>query len=594
MSRRAALNVLVGTIAVAYGLAAVLVARRHGQITTYAGSSDWTAGLELIAGWALVAAGLATSRLRPQSVSGPLVVAAAFAWFASDWVGWEGGPPLVRSVGMLVTAAWLPLLVHACIAFQGRGLPSLGYRVLVALLYVETAVVTIASVLFRDPFDDPNCWNNCTENSFLVRPDEPLVRAFEWFDPRFHIAFAAAFVALGAWRLGSATDAGRRRLAPTLVASTALVVVAAAQAIVLLGTPLQDPRDATFAALFIAQCIAASVAAAALGSELARSRRAVKAVERVAVELSVAPEPGTLEAALARVSRDPSLRIAFPLRDAEQYVDSQGTSIPTPPSAPHRAVTPILRDGEPVALVEHDPLALDDLVRDRIGAAARLGIENERLRAMALAQLVELRESRARIVETSDAARQRLERDLHDGAQQRLVALSFALRLAAAELNSASHPELARPLADADSALAEALAAVRAVANGLFPATLMNSGLADAIDELAEHTTIRLDVESVPASRFPQPVETAAYGVIREAVENAALRARASMVSISAAQRSDMIIVDVADDGVGGADVERDLGLLEMSDRVGALGGRVSIQSPAGGGTRIRAEIPCG
>jgi signal transduction histidine kinase len=204
-----------------------------------------------------------------------------------------------------------------------------------------------------------------------------------------------------------------------------------------------------------------------------------------------------------------------------------------------------------------------------------------------------LRESRARIVASGDAERRRVERNLHDGAQQRLVALSFALRIALTKLGTEPDARVAEPLADAERSLTEALAAVRAVANGLFPATLISSGLAYAVEELAEFTPIRIDVEAVPDRRLPAAVEAAAYGVIREAVENAALHARATTVSISASCRSDAVIVEAADDGIGGADPARGVGLLDAADRVGALGGRFRIRSPTGGGTRIQAEIPC-
>ena len=256
-------------------------------------------------------------------------------------------------------------------------------------------------------------------------------------------------------------------------------------------------------------------------------------------------------------------------------------------------MTSIVRDRRPVALVQHDPAVLNGDFQSQIGSAAGLAVDNERLQAEALAQLSELRESRARIVETGDAVRRRLERDLHDGAQQRLVALSFARRLAQAKLGAEADARVAEPLAEAERSLAEALAAVRAVANGLFPATLASSGLAYAVEELAELAPIPIDVEAVPDRRLPTAVEAAAYGVIREAVENAALHAGAGTVSISAFCRSDIVVVEAADDGIGGADPECGVGLLEVADRVGALGGRFTISSPAGGGTHIRAEIPC-
>jgi len=578
--------------AIACGLGAVVLATREGQLTTYAGRSGWASGLELVAGWGLVAAGFAISKQRPGVIAGPLAVAAGFAWFAPDFVGWEGGPAFARSFGMLIAGLWLPFLVHAVLAFPS-GLPSFSARALVAATYVGTAIVNVGRAFFRDPFEDVNCWSNCTDNSFLIHSDLRAARALGWFELRFAIALAVAFVLLSVWRLVAATGAARRLRAPVLAAGAAVTVLHAGHAVALLRTPLEDPGARSFSALFVAQSLAVSSVAAALGWALVRDGRARRAVQRLAVALVELPSSGALEAALARATGDPTLTIAYRLRHVERYVDSQGRAVSPPTPSTRRAVTQIVRDGHPVALLEHDPAVLGAAFEQQIGSAARLAIENERLQAETLAQLIELRESRARIVQTGDTVRRQLERDLHDGAQQRLVALSFALRLAVTKLGPAPNARVARPLADAERALTEALAAVRAVAHGLFPATLATSGLVYAVEELAELTAMRIDVQDLPNRRLPAPVEAAAYGVIREAVENAARHAQARKVSIGASCRSDTVVVEAADDGIGGADPARGAGLLDIADRVGALDGRLTIQSPVGGGTRIHAEIPC-
>ncbi len=583
---------LLPTAAV-YGLAAVTVARHHGNGTTYAGGSGWAAGLELAAGWGLVLVGLLVWQLRPSIPSGPLAVAAGFAWFAPDWVGWEGGPTLVRSVGMLLAGVWLALLVHAVFAFPDGRLASRRARVLVAVVYAETAVVNVGRALFRDPFADVNCWSNCTANSFLVHAVPGVVRVLGRLDKGFPIALAAAFLGLTMWRMVTASSPARRLLTPVLAAGVAATGLAAAHAVAVVRAPLEDPLDPMFRAIFLGQSLAVLGVAVAFGWTLARSGRARRAVERLAVELAELPEPGALEAAVARATGDPSLRIAYRLAREDRYVDGQGRAVPTPSRSATRAVTPIVRDGRRLALLEHDPAVLNDTFQDQIGSAARLALDNERLQAETLAQLVELRESRERIVQASDSARRGLERDLHDGAQQRLVALSFALRLAHTKLGSEPEAAVAEPLARADAALAEALAAVRGVANGLFPVTLTSSGLAYAVEELAELTAIRIDVEAVPARRLSAAVEAAAYDVIREAVENAAVHAETQVVSISAVCRDGSIVVEATDAGIGGADPAHGVGLREVADRVGALGGSLTVQSPAGAGTRIRAEIPC-
>jgi signal transduction histidine kinase len=593
MTRRSILKVALLPMALAYGLAAELVATHDGRLTTYAGASGWATAADLLAGFSLIAAGLLTWRFRPATPVGPLVVAAGLAWFAPDWVGWEGGPAIVRSTGMLLAGTWLAVLVHSVLVFPQRVLPSLAARALVFAVYAETAIVGIGRALFRDPFDVVNCWDNCTDNSFLIRSDPGVTRALTSIDLRFAVILGAAFIALAAWRLAQATRVARRLLAPILIAGAAVTTLHATHALMLLRTPLEGPAETVFAAVFIGEALAVSAVACVLSWELRRARRARDTIEQLIPELARAPASGALEAALAHAIRDPTLRILYATGGLEGYVDGAGREVPAPRGSDVRAVLPIVRNGRPVALLEHDRAALEDSFEEEIGAALRLTVDNERLQALALARVTELQESRVRIVAASDEARRKLERDLHDGAQQRLVALSFGLRVVLAQLGPEPDARVADPLAAAERALASALAAVREVANGLFPITLANAGLGHAIEELAEVSPIHIEIGAVPDRRLEPSVEAAAYGVIREAVENTALHAQTDTASVSVAYRDGVLIVEAADDGSGGADPDRGIGLLDVSDRVGALGGRLSIESPIGDGTRVHAEIPC-
>ena len=205
----------------------------------------------------------------------------------------------------------------------------------------------------------------------------------------------------------------------------------------------------------------------------------------------------------------------------------------------------------------------------------------------------ELLASRARIVEAGDAERRRLERNLHDGAQQRLVSLSLSLRLAQAKLASDAHAA-DEILSGASMELALALEELRELARGIHPAVLTDRGLGPALESLADRTPIPVELERLPADRLPPPVEAAAFYVVSEALANVTKYAEASSVSVSVAQEDGYAVVEVADDGVGGADPTGGSGLRGLSDRVAALEGRLAIVSPPGAGTRIRAEIPCG
>jgi signal transduction histidine kinase len=232
---------------------------------------------------------------------------------------------------------------------------------------------------------------------------------------------------------------------------------------------------------------------------------------------------------------------------------------------------------------------LDDLgLLEEVGAAAGLALDHERLQAQARARLEQLRASRARTVEAGDAERRRLERDLHDGAQQRLVVLSFALRLLRAEVGG----DAAAQVDAATAELRDALDELRELARGLHPAVLSDHGLRAAVEMLAARAPVPVEIVEVPDERLPEAVEAAAYYLIAEALTNVAKYAQASAVRISVAAREARLAVEVSDDGVGGADAAGGSGLRGLADRVEALSGSLEVVSPAGGGTSLRAEIP--
>jgi signal transduction histidine kinase len=217
--------------------------------------------------------------------------------------------------------------------------------------------------------------------------------------------------------------------------------------------------------------------------------------------------------------------------------------------------------------------------------------ELHRLHAELQARLEELAASRARIVAAGDVERRRLERNLHDGAQQRLVALSLSLRLALQRLDS--DPAAARDaLAEAGDELAVALDELRELARGLHPAVLTERGLRAAVEALADRVPAPVDLADIPDERLPEPVEAAAYYLIAEALTNVTKYADATAVRIRLAASDASVVVEVSDDGVGGADPATGSGLRGLADRVEALGGSLEVTSPAGAGTTLRAEVP--
>lgn len=235
----------------------------------------------------------------------------------------------------------------------------------------------------------------------------------------------------------------------------------------------------------------------------------------------------------------------------------------------------------------------EQALRHSLDESRRLASENEGLRHEIEAKLKEVRESRARIVQAADDARRRLERDLHDGAQQRLTTLGLILRTAQAQLGTDAAPELTEALSDALAELQAGLAELRALARGLHPAILTDEGLVAALEGLAGRAPIPVELSAGSLPRLRSQIEATAYYVASEALTNTVRHAGASSAQVTVEQRGGALIVTVSDDGAGGARIEGGSGLRVLSDRVAALDGTLEIDSPASAGTRVRAELPC-
>jgi signal transduction histidine kinase len=568
-----------GPVALAVSLGALAIAQGPGRSTTYAGRSNLTATLAVAAGLALVGAGLVTALDRRTARIGDLAVLAGLVWFAPVWVGWDNGPSLLRSLAMLVAAFLFPLLLHLALAYPSgrlRGVP----RALASVVYLEAAIATLGRALFRNPFFDPNCWANCTDNLFLVRSLPRLARGIEVADRWFNAVAAAALVMVLGWRLLRDSWPARRALLPIALPAILLAVTVLAHTIALQRTPLENPSDPAFGAIFLIGCVGVLLLAAGLVWAAVRTRVQRRAVARIATSLGQAPPPGSLQAALAQAVGDPEIQITYWLRDTEHYVDAIGQPIAEPVAAAGRAVTTLLRDGRRIAVVSHTA-ALPDLERE-LGAAVRLALENERLQAEALAQLDQLRASRIRIVETGDSERRRLERDLHDGAQQQLLALSYDLRLAHTQAEADGDAPTGSLLTQATDQAQAALEELRELAHGIYPAILTEAGLTPALASLADAAPLPVQIHDAAEGRYPALVETCAYLLVAEALDDAAGR-DASHATVSVVQDSGRLVVTVDDDGT-----DRTATMVQLADRVGALDGGVAVEP-----TRLRAELPC-
>jgi signal transduction histidine kinase len=280
--------------------------------------------------------------------------------------------------------------------------------------------------------------------------------------------------------------------------------------------------------------------------------------------------------------------------DQGAYVDAEGRPTRVDPAPEGKIATTIEHEGRPVAAILHDAgLAEERELVQTVGAAAGLTLENERLDAELRATVAELRASRARIVQAGDEQRRRIERDLHDGAQQRLMALGINLRLLRDQIKR--DPQDAIELLDASlQELSEATAELRELARGIHPAVLNDRGLPAALNALARRSPVPVEVVETPGDRLPPSIESAAYFVVAEALTNATRYATARSVTVSVVRRNGQVEIAVTDDGVGGADPEQGSGLRGLHDRVAALDGHLHLASAASKGTTLKAQIPCG
>jgi signal transduction histidine kinase len=369
--------------------------------------------------------------------------------------------------------------------------------------------------------------------------------------------------------------------------------VGAARFGLLVGLPIVAPSSKVLSGFgwTWSSAVFALAVSGALAVGMLRDRAGRGAVADLVVELERTP-PGSVRETLARNLGDPSLELALWLPEHAAYVDSEGTSFELPEAGPRRAVTLLGPAESPVAALVHDPVLLQrPAFLAAAGAAARLALENERLHAELRAQLAELRASRARIVAAGDRERRRLERDLHDGVQQRLLGLGLALQLLRSKLGPRANGAAAI-LGEAEAELAATLTELRELAQGIHPAVLTEHGLAPALKTLAARSQIPIELDAPLTERLPTPVEAAAYFVVSEALANATKHSRAAAVSVSASSISGSLVVEVVDDGIGGAEPHAGSGLAGLADRLQALDGRLTIESPRGSGTHVRAEIP--
>ena len=531
--------------------------------------------LEVLVGWSFVACGTFIWARRPANRLGRLMTTVGMLWLLGRMLTLIPHP-VVYTAGLWLTDLWAPAFALFLLAFPTGRLGSRADLVIVGIFLFVTVPLEFIWFLFLVLGNGLNALG--------IAPNESAAHVIDTIQrDLISLGSVLLVVAMGRRWLRSSGPV-RRQMTPVLVGGLAILLQSVSWIFLSSGTRVELLDDL----IFLAQI---GIPIAVL-SVLLRSRMARGGVADLVVELGQTPTPARLRDALANALGDPSLQVAYWAPSKDRFVDASGEPIVLPEDGTGQAVTMLERDGIQEAAIIHDAILLEEpgLIA-AVASAMRLAVENDRLTAEVQEQLREVRASRARIVEAGDLERRRVERDLHDGAQQRLVSLSLELRVARNALGDDGDPAVRRSLDRvADEALA-ALSELRDLALGIHPLILTESGLGEAVESLADRTPVPVTVD-VGSERYSPAVEGAAYFVISEALANVTKYANATKAAVRIRCLADHMTIEVDDDGIGGADPSSGSGLRGLGDRLAVLDGTINVASPVGGGTKISARIP--
>jgi signal transduction histidine kinase len=604
----------------------------------------------IAAGGSYMAAGLVAWYRRPDSRTGPLLLLAGLGVWTSLMEGTHVA--FLWTIGSAFEPGWFPPLVYLLLSFPTGRLTSAAHRY--AVVAATTLLISsVATSFVYDPrdFGCTDCQPRL--NLILIHSYPDYIHYWRDFVLMFAIVveavvfltlhsskasaevrrriivsgavFAATLGGFLAWqpsntievlrqvpilvillvgvtglvvaRWWRASAPAQRMLSPMLLPSCAFFLAVAAQqvaALVLNYWSVYKPTPYVFSLLTTISVAASFALPLTFLLALARARHRHTLVSDLVLELGDLPPAADLERALSRTLRDQSLRVGRWDAATNRYVGAGGDTVVIPADGSGRTATLLQRGGKPLAAIVHDEALLEEgELLNSVAAAARLAVENEGLHAEVRAQLADVRASRARIVVAADAERRRLERDLHDGAQQRIVSVCLDLKLAARSLGEDADPTLRSTIADAAQELQVALSELRELARGIHPAILTEEGLGPALQSLTERARVPTQLVFDVPGRLRPTIEATAYFVASEALANVAKHSQATRASIAVKHCDGHLQLEVVDDGVGGADLARGSGLRGLVDRVGAVDGDLAVVTAPGQGTRVRAEIPC-
>ena len=567
MTRRTAATVLP---VLAMAGMTLVVARRQPEWALV--DSAGALSVEIAAGIVLAVAGTVVMSRGPDGRSGALLCGAAAAWLIAEWDNPGAPTAILFTLGMALGTAAPAFLAHALLVHGSGRLGTTAARLASGAGYAALAVVAgIGSTLLADP-GASGC-SSCPPNLLRVADAPDAAAWLERWGLRLGTAALALAAALVLWRLWRATSAARRTIAPVLLPGVVFLGLVVAHQVHDLGRGWvgTDQLDQT---LRLAEGVALVAVALGVGWQRIAARRIRGRLARLVVEMTGAVRPGGLRDLISAALGDPTLELLYPFQAG--WIDPAGRQEALP-SSQARATTSLVQDDEVAAVVIHRPGLLDDpRLVEELGRAARLAIDHERLQAQQRAHLERLRAARTAIVAATDAERRRLERDLHDGAQQALAGLAMAIGVA----RGSAQDEHAERMALAQNHVREALDGVRALAHATYPAALDEAGLAAALDVLSDWQA-NVELGALPDGRLNPALEASAYFIVATLTRTDS----DAMVDVNVHHEQTQLAIDVRT----GAPPD----LTEVQDRVGALNGRLAVNQTPAGDTHLRVELPC-
>jgi signal transduction histidine kinase len=566
-------------------LGALLVAVVAAAIGSNPAASTVDVIVPVLTAAAFMAGGLVAWARRPHNRCGPLMLWTGLSFLAAGLAATDIDP--LEAVGRLAETLPLAAAVHLLLAFPSGHVPERAARAVVVAGYVVALVLQVPRELLGD--------GSSPLHVVAAPAADDALAAFQAF---LGIALLVCAAAIMRRRLRRAGPAARQALGPLSWYGPLALVVAAAGA----ATVDASSSDGIQMVAGIVQTVALAGLPLAFLAGLLRGGfgRAGEVHELLAGVEDAAVDPDELRRALARALGDESLQVLYRRDGAPGYVDERGAAVALPGDGARRAA-PVALGHEVVGALAYDAtLIADRALVDELARVCALVIEHHRLTAQLRANVAELQaaaaalhDARRRIVRAADGERRRVARDLHDGAQQRIVALGIqAQRIA----RRASDPELvAREAGELSSGLVALLDELRALVQGLMPVALVERGLASAVAVLAERAPLPVAIDAGGLERrLAEDVEATAYFVIAESLTNTVKHAHAGEAEVEIREAAGALVVEVRDDGGGGSDPAAGSGLRGLADRVAALGGTLAVADRPGGGTVVRAEIPCG